>query len=103
MSLLNSLFASSVDIFANQAPARKFRPDLSKMHTALQYCTTAGLLEPLSEKLNGVDIIGQYELYIRAAPWKRYPATLVLKQVSAMLTVRIFYPVSFSLNRANMI
>ena len=63
------------------------------MQQALQYCATAGLLGQFSEKLNGVDIIGQYELYVRAAPWKRYPATLVLKQICTTLTVRTFHPV----------
>jgi len=58
------------------------------MHEALECCAAAGLLEQLYEKLNGTDIIGQYEVYVRVAPWKRYPATLVLKHFCALLTVR---------------
>ena len=94
--LFTHFFISSVEIFTKQEPARKFVPDLSKMRKALQYCAAEGLLGQFSEKLNGVDIIGQYELYVRAAPWKRYPATLVLKQICATLTVCIFHAFSIT-------
>ena len=60
------------------------------MHKAFQFCAGMGLLEQLSEELNGADIIGQYELYVRTAPWRRYPATLALKHICTILTVRTF-------------
>jgi len=97
------IFTSSVAIFIDPEPANFFKPELSKLRKALQYCAAVGLLEQLSEGLNGADIIGEYELYVRAAPWKRYPTTLVLKEICATLTVRIFYPVGFTSNSANMI
>jgi len=62
------------------------------MHQIFQYCTAVGLFEKLAEELNNADIIGEYELYVRAAPWKRYPATLVLTQIYASSTVRNISP-----------
>jgi len=68
------------------------------MHKALQHCTAVGLLERLSEELINADILGQYEMYVRPAPWKRYPAMLVLKQIYTTLTVRIIHRVVFTTN-----
>jgi len=65
------------------------------MRKALQYCRAAELFEKLSEELDASDIVGQYELYVRMTPWKRYPATLALKQICATLTVRISHPAGF--------
>jgi len=79
-------------------PASQFQLDLSKMHSVLQHCAAAGLLKQLSEALNVVDTIGQYELYIRETPWRWYPFTLVLKSMCAILTVRISYPIDFTSN-----
>lgn len=92
------IFIPSVEAFTNPEQDRDFKPDLSRMYETLQCCTAAELLEQLSEELNGADIIGQYEVYVRAAPWKRFPATLVLKHFCAILTVRAFHCVGFTSN-----
>jgi len=68
------------------------------MRRAFKYCTEAGILKQLSKKLNRADITGEYKSYVGAAPWMRYPATLVLKPLCAMLTVRIFHRVDFASN-----
>jgi len=81
-------FTISVSILVNLESAKKFKPDLSTTHSALRYCTGVGLLRQLSEELNRADIVGEYELYVHAVPWNKYPATLVLKQICASLTVR---------------
>jgi len=95
-SSLHSYFMSLVSILIGLDSAKKIQPDLSKMSGALKYCTEAGILKQLSQKLNCADIIGEYKSYVGAAPWMRYPATLVLKPLCAMLTVRIFHPVGFT-------
>ena len=59
------------------------------MHKALQYCAGAGLFEKFSEGLHNADIIGEYVLYVCAAPWKRSPATVALNEICKVLTVRI--------------
>ena len=40
-------------------------------------------------------IFGQYELFVRLAPWKRHPATVVLRQICMIFTVRGFHPRHF--------
>jgi len=92
-------FTSSVSVFVNLDSSTKFRPDLSNLHKAFQYCTAAGLLNQLSKELNSADIIREYESYVGVAPWKRYPATLVLKQIYTILKVRVFHPYWFYLNQ----
>jgi len=91
-SLLHSRFTLSVK------PANKFKPDLSKMRKALQYCSGERLFERLFEELKDTDIVAEYELCVLAAPWKRYPATLVFGWICAILTVRIFHPLDFTSN-----
>jgi len=76
----------------------RFKHYLSNMDKALQYCTAAGVLTQLSEELNSADLIGQYESYVHGAPWKRYPAMLVLKHFCATLTVRAFQSHRFTSN-----
>ena len=82
-------FISSVTLSVNSEPANEFKLDLSNMHKALQYCAVEGLLKQLSKELNSADIIGEYELYVQVAPWRRYPATLVLRQICANLSLRV--------------
>ena len=61
------------------------------MASAVQYCVEVGLSGKLSEELKSSDIIGQYESFIRSAPWKRHPATLTLKKIYTSLKVFFFH------------
>ena len=87
---LGSDFMSLVAIFFGPEQARTSEPDVSLMASAIQYCAAFGLSERLSNELKTTNIIASYELYVRAAPWKRHPATLVLKEICNLLIVRIF-------------
>jgi len=52
----------------------------------------------LSEDLR-VGIFGQYELFVRSAPWKRrHPATLALKKICASLMVNLIIFLIFLLH-----
>jgi len=84
-SLLHSHFASFV------VSANKFKPDLSKMPNALQYCSEVGPFQRLLKELDDTDITAEYRLCVREAPWRRYPATLVLGWICKLLTVRTFH------------
>jgi len=53
-----------------------------------------GYSEELRRMLPNI-ILGQYELFVRLAPWKRHPATAVLKQICMNFTVRGFHPRHF--------
>jgi len=88
---LGSDLMSLVAIFFGSEQARTSKPDVSLMASAIQYCTAFGLSERLSNELRTTNIIASYELYVRAAPWKRHPATLVLNEISNLLIVRIFH------------
>ena len=60
-------------------------------------CKNDGYSQELRRMLPNI-ILGQYELFVRSAPWKRHPATAVLGQICAIFTVRGFHPHHFFLN-----
>lgn len=84
-------FTTSVAILVDFEQAETLEPHLSAMDSVVKYCTKTGLRRQLHKELKSVDIIGQYELFVRSAPWKRHPATLTLKKIYAFLTVLLFY------------
>ena len=58
--------------------------------TAIGRCNAAGLLQDLSEVLPNF-IWVRYMSFMRLAPWKRHPATDILKKVCAVLTVKSIF------------
>jgi len=46
-------------------------------------------------KLLPNSVFGKYESFLRSAPWKRHPATEILRQMCAIFEVRGFYPPHF--------
>jgi len=68
------------------------------MCSAVKYCIEAGLSRRLSEELKSADIVGQYELFVRSAPWKYLPATLTLKKIYAHWKVEFYSSAYFALN-----
>jgi len=84
-------FAASATIFISSRQATTFKPDISVMASAIQYCAEAGLSRQLSKELKSADIFRQYELFVRSQPWKRHPATLILKKIYKFLAVFFFF------------
>jgi len=68
------------------------------MASAVQCCVEAGLSRQLSEELRCAGIFHQYELFVHSHPWKRHPATLILKRIYAFLTVLFLQSARFALN-----
>ena len=70
----------------------KYTNSVSDLLTiALVRCQDAGL-SPRHYTLLPNIVFGKYESLVRSAPWTRHPATVILKQIYATLTVRIFHP-----------
>jgi len=61
---------------------------------ALARCRDAEISPELYKMLPNI-LFGEYESLMCSAPWKRHPATKILRQISAILTVRGFHPSHF--------
>jgi len=69
------------------------------MGSAVEYCIEVGRSRQLSEELKSVDLIGQYESFMYSAPWKRHPATLILKKIYTPLVVGLHLPFNLVLHK----
>ena len=74
-------------IFALTFPRKDL--DSEVLEIALARCEAAGLTSLVREILPNI-IFGKYESLIRSAPWHRHPYTANLKEICAILRVRIF-------------
>jgi len=54
------------------------------------------VVSPELYKLLPNPVFGKYESFVRSAPWKRHPATEILRQMCMTFTVRGFHPCYFS-------
>jgi len=52
-------------------------------------------ISPELYKLLPNPVFGKYESFVRSAPWKRHPATQILRKICAILTVCGFHPPHF--------
>jgi len=62
---------------------------------ALARCKDVKISRELYTLLPNI-IFGEYESFVRSAPWTRHPATEILRKICAVLTVCGFHPRHFS-------
>jgi len=86
---------STVATFIGFEQAETFERHLSAMGSAAKYCTEAGLSRQLSEELKIAGIFRQCELFVHSQPWKRHPATLIVKKIFSFLMVVSFGLLAF--------
>jgi len=67
-------------------------PSVSQcVETTVKLCNAAGSLQDLDlSEVSLSLILVWYVTIVRSAPWKRHPATSVLKKICAALTVKLF-------------
>jgi len=88
MSLRHLVFSK---VFADLYSSENRNSVINLVEIALVRCMDVELPPELYKLLPNI-VFSKYESLVRSAPWTRYPATRVLKQIYATLTVLIFHP-----------
>ena len=91
MSLRHSVFSV---VFVDLYSSENLNIVSEFVGIALARCKDYELPPGLYKLLPNI-VFGKYESLARSAPWTRHPATVVLKQICATLTVFIFHPGTF--------
>ena len=98
-----SRFTSPVATLIESKQAGTFKPDLSVMAFAIQYCTEAGLGRQLSRELRSAGMFGQYELFVALCTSENPPCDLDSVEELCNFDSTCVSHMHSALNRTNML
>jgi len=105
ISLCDLVFSN---VFTDAYSSKNLNTTSKRVEIALAQCRDAEISPELYKSLPNI-VFGKYESFVVSAPWRQHPATVFLRQICMVFTVRGFHPSyfpwteSFTFRRVNLL